>query len=168
MGLGRVLDQREVVAVGEGGELVDGGRVPVEVDGDHRRGARGDGGADGFGVQAETARVDVGEDAGRAGEADRGGGGGGEGEGGDDDLVAGADGQGQEGEPQGGGAGVDRDAVASVDQGRELFFEGGDFGALDEPAGAQDAQGRRDVRVIDPRRGLLRIRVVWSAVRWRS
>ncbi|MDF9803742.1 hypothetical protein M2436_002289 [Streptomyces sp. HB372] len=90
------------------------------------------------GVEAETARLDVGEHHVGADEADRVRGGG-EGEGGDDHLVARADAQGQQQQVKGRGPRVDGDAVPVVDQAGEALFEGRDFRSLHDATAAQHA-----------------------------
>ncbi len=145
--LGSVLDEDQVVALGDVPERLHVGALAEQVDDEDGAGARRDLVLDLERVEVVGERVDVAEDGAGAGAAD-GAGGGEEGEGGQDDLVAGAEVQGVQGQRQGVGAGAAADAVGDAAIAGQLVLQGGDLGSEDDLSGGEDApQGRLQLRL---------------------
>ena len=95
------------------------------------------------------AQLDIGEDRFGAGVADRVGGGD-EGQRGHHHLVAGAEAERDQGQVQRGGAGTEGDGVLRADPLGEGPFEGGDPGALGDPAGAHRLGGGLGLLLAQP------------------
>ena len=145
-GLGRVLDQREPVPLGQGQHRFHRRHLAEQVDHHDAPGARGDGRLDGVGRDVERGRVDVHEHRRAAGVVD-GAGGGEEGERGRDHLVAGLQVQGAERQEQRVGAAGATDGMPGAREPGDLGLELRDFGAHDEPLALHDGHhGAEDLR----------------------
>ena len=128
MRLAGVFDDRQAVSRGDLGERVHVHRLPVQVHGHDRGGARRDRGPDGSGVHETVALEAVHEDR-RGADVAHGLGGGDEGVGRHDDLVAGTHSSGDQRQLDGVGAGAHPHRVAAAAEGREGLFELREFGA---------------------------------------
>ncbi len=132
VGVGGVFDHQQLVLGGDGHDGVHVGHLPGEVYGDHRPGARRDGGIERLRIEIESLQVDVGKDRRHVG-FDHGRGGGEERVGRNDDFAAGFDARGHQCDSQRDGAVDHGDAVAAAVHGGEALFELAHFVAV-EPA----------------------------------
>ncbi len=160
MGLRRILDQPQPVAVAQPQHAVDVERPAVEVDADDAARARGDTRRGVGGIEVEGGSVDVAEDRHAAGE-EHGLGGGEEAEGGDDHLVAdaGADAESAQGKDQRVGAVGDAHAGLDPEKAGELALELSHFRTEDEGARLEDALPALLERRCDPAPGAAEIEI---------
>ena len=126
VGVGRVLDDRQVVTPGDVHDGVHVGRQTAQVDGDDGPGARGDRLFDGGRIDVERIQLDVGKHGSRVGLDNRRSGGD-EGERRHDHLVTGFDSDCRKRQPQAGSPGHHRDAVLGLVVLGKRFLEAGDF-----------------------------------------
>jgi hypothetical protein len=148
-GLGRVLDQGEPMALGQGQDRLHGRHLTEQVHHHDPPGPRRDGLLDGLGRDVEGGGIDVHEHR-RAARVVDGARGGEEGEGGGDHLVTGLEVEGAKREQEGIGAAGATDGMPAVGKPGHLGLQLSDLGAHDEALALHHGDHRAKDLVLDP------------------
>src|SRR5262249_40407849 len=146
-GLGGVLDERQIMHLGELPQRLHVRALAVQMHRNDRPRSAGKLALDLERIEIAAYRIDIDEHGPGAGTADRADGRE-EGKGGDDDLVAGADSDGMKGQRQSIGAGSAANTQGDAAVASDFFFEGRHLGAEDDLSRGEDtAQGLAKIRL---------------------